>query len=118
MRRKEKLNIGDLDMSEINFTDQNFSQEVLKSNQPVLVDFWAPWCTPCRVQGPIIEKLSKEVVGVKVGKLNVDENGQTATQYGVMSIPTLIIFKNGQPVEQMVGVQAKDQLKKKLEAVK
>ena len=105
-------------MPETNFTDQNFSEEVLKSGQPVLVDFWAPWCGPCRVQGPIIEELAKEVSGIKVGKLNIDENNQTATQYGVMSIPTLIIFKNGQPVEQMVGVQQKGQLKKKLEAIK
>lgn len=105
-------------MSEVNFTDQNFNNEVLKSAEPVLVDFWAPWCGPCRVQGPIINEISKEVRGIKVGKLNVDENNQTATQYGVMSIPTLIIFKNGQPVEQMVGVQQRDQLKKKLEAVK
>lgn len=105
-------------MSETNFTDQNFSEEVLKADKPVLVDFWAPWCGPCRVQGPIIDELEKEVSGIKVGKLNVDENNQTAMQYSVMSIPTLIIFKNGQPVEQMVGVQQKDQLKKKLEAVK
>ncbi len=104
-------------MSENNFTDQNFSEEVLKSSQPVLVDFWAPWCGPCRVQGPIIDEIAKELAGIKVGKLNVDENNQTATQYGVMSIPTLIVFKNGKVVEQMVGVQPKDQLKKKLEAV-
>lgn len=105
-------------MAVINFTDQNFSEEVLKSGQPVLVDFWAPWCGPCRVQGPIVVALAKEVAGVKIGKLNVDENNQTATRYGVMSIPTLIIFKNGQPIEQMVGVQQKDQLKKKLEGAK
>ena len=105
-------------MSEINFTDQNFSEEVLKSTEPVLVDCWAPWCGPCRIQGPIIAELSKEIEGVKIGKLNVDENNRVAMQYGVMSIPTLIVFKNGQPVEQMVGVQQKDQLKKKLEAAR
>jgi len=105
-------------MPEINFTDQNFASEVLESEQPVLVDFWAPWCGPCRIQGPIIDELAKEVRGVKVGKMNVDENNATATKYGVMSIPTLIVFKAGQPVDQMVGVQQKDQLKKKLEEIK
>ena len=105
-------------MTEINLTDQNFSKEVLKSEKAVLVDFWAPWCGPCRVQGPIIEELAKEMEKIKIGKLNVDENSQTAGQYGVMSIPTLIIFKNGQPIEQLVGVQTKAQLKKKLEAIK
>ena len=115
---ERKLNQKREHMPELNFTDQNFNEEVLKSDKPVLVDFWAPWCGPCRVQGPIIEELSKEVSGIKVGKLNVDENNQIAMQYGVMSIPTLIVFKNGQVVEQMVGVQQKDLLKKKLEAIK
>ena len=98
------------------FTDKNFNEEVLKSAVPALVDFWAPWCGPCRIQGPIIEELEKEYAGkaVKIGKLNVDENGDVAQKYGVMSIPTLLLFKDGKIVEQMVGVQSKDILQKKL----
>ncbi|MBI5731830.1 MAG: thioredoxin [Candidatus Magasanikbacteria bacterium] len=101
------------------FTDANFTDEVIKSKVPVLVDFWAPWCGPCRMQGPIIENLKKEYAGkpVKIGKMNVDENDRTPQKFGVMSIPTLIIFKNGKIVEQMVGVQSKEVLKRKLEAV-
>jgi thioredoxin 1 len=105
-------------MSEIVLTDQNFKDEVLKEKGVVLVDFWAPWCGPCRVQGPIIEQLAKEMSGIKFGKLNVDENSAIASQYGIMSIPTLIIFKDGKTAEQLIGVQAKDQLKRKLEAIK
>ena len=93
------------------FTDQNFEQEVLKSDKLVLVDFWAVWCGPCQMMGPIIEELAEEVKDkYKVGKLNVDENRETASKYAVMSIPTLIIFKNGEVVKQLVGVQAKDNL--------
>ena len=101
-------------MAEVKITDDNFETEVLKSNQPVLVDFWAPWCGPCRVQGPIVEELAKELTAAKVGKLNVDENPKTAEKYGVMSIPTLIVFKAGQVATQMVGVQTKEALKQKL----
>lgn len=98
------------------FTDQNFEQEVLKSDKPVLVDFWAAWCGPCQIMGPIIDDLAKELEGeYKIGKLNVDENRGTASKYGVMSIPTLIIFKNGEIVKQFVGVQAKEILKEELE---
>jgi len=97
------------------FTDQNFEQEVLNSQKPVLVDFWAPWCGPCQMMGPIIEQLVEELEGkVVVGKLNVDENPQMAQKYGVMSIPTLLIFKDGQVVEQFVGVQPKEVLKQVL----
>ncbi len=101
-------------MAEVKITDDNFAAEVLKSDKPVLVDFWAPWCGPCRVQGPIVEALAKELTAAKVGKLNVDENPKTAEKYGVMSIPTLIIFKAGQVAAQMVGVQTKEALKQKL----
>jgi len=92
------------------FTEQNFDTEVLKSDVPVLVDFWAPWCGPCRVIGPIVEEIANEMdgKGVKIGKVNVDENGSLATQYGVLSIPTLVIFKGGQPVAQLVGTKPKE----------
>jgi thioredoxin 1 len=97
---------------EITFTDDNFDQEVLKSDMPVLVDFWAPWCGPCQMMNPVIEDLAKEMEGkAKVGKLNVDENPQKATEYGVMSIPTLKIFKNGEIVQEMTGVQTREDLK-------
>jgi thioredoxin 1 len=106
-------------MSEIILTDQNFEAEVLQSAVPVLVDFWAPWCGPCRMQGPIVEELAKELDSskFKVATFNVDESVVTAKQFNVMSIPTLIIFKNGKPVEQFVGVQQKDKLKSALEKV-
>jgi thioredoxin 1 len=99
-------------MAEVILTEQSFEQEVLKSTIPVLVDFWAPWCGPCRIQGPIIEELAQvtDPVKAKVGKLNVDEHGGIAQTYGIMSIPTLAIFKGGQVVEQFVGVQQKDKL--------
>ncbi len=99
--------------------DQSFDQEVLKSDVPVLVDFWAPWCGPCQQLGPIVEELAKDNEGksVKVLKMNVDENPAVTGQYGIMSIPTLIIFKQGEVVEQMVGVQDKTTLQGKLDAV-
>jgi thioredoxin 1 len=100
----------------LQFTDQNFETEVLKSEKPVLVDFWAAWCGPCQMMGPIIEELAEEMGDkYKVGKLNVDENRETAAKYGIMSIPTLIIFKEGKAVKQLVGVQAKETLKEELE---
>lgn len=90
----------------IEFTDQNFSNET--SEGLVLVDFWAPWCGPCRMVGPVVEELADDYEGkVKVGKLNVDENQQTSMQFRVMSIPTVILFKDGQPVETMIGAQPK-----------
>jgi thioredoxin 1 len=103
-------------MAEIIFTDENFDTEVLKADVPVLVDFWAPWCGPCRIQGPVIEALAREQEGkpLKIGKLNVDESPQIAQAYNVMSIPTIIVFKGGQVAQQMVGVQQKDALKKAL----
>ena len=102
-------------MSEVVLTDQNFGDEVLKDKGVVLVDFWASWCGPCLMVGPIVEEIAKDFEGkAKVGKLNVDENPQTAGQYGVMSIPTLIIFKNGEAKETFVGVQPKEILSEKL----
>ena len=103
-------------MSEVILTEDNFDKEVLKSDVPVLVDFWAPWCGPCRVQGPIIEELAKDLEGkpFKIGKLNVDEHSNVSSKYDILSIPTLGIFKGGQMVEQFVGVQAKDKLQSAL----
>ena len=98
-----------------NFTDKNFKEEVQGAKGVVLVDFWAPWCGPCQQQLPIIEELADEATGAVVGKVNVDENHQTASEFGVMSIPTLIIFKDGKPVEQLVGVHQKNDLKKKID---
>jgi thioredoxin 1 len=98
---------------EYTFTDANFQKEVLEAEVPVLVDFWAPWCGPCRVQGPIIEELAGEIgASAKIGKLNVDENMDTSMKYGVMSIPTIIIFKKGEIAAKFVGVKEKDELAK------
>lgn len=105
-------------MADLVLTDQTFQDEVIKSTIPVLVDFWAEWCMPCRIVGPIVEELAKEYDGkLKVGKLNVDQNGQTASNFGVMSIPTLLIFKDGKVVRQMVGAQSKENFKKEIDAV-
>ena len=104
--------------SEIEFTDANFDQEVLKSSQPVLVDFWAPWCGPCRMIAPIVAEISTEYAGkLKVGKLNTDDNQSVAARYGVMSIPTVMIFKNGEMVARIVGAQPKQALTGKIDAV-
>lgn len=98
-------------MGDMTITDANFDSEVLRSTKPVLVDFWAVWCGPCQMQGPIVEDVAKEMAGkAKVGKLNVDENPQVAQKYSVMSIPTLMVFKNGTIVKQFIGVQSKEAL--------
>ena len=98
-------------MSEVVITKENFEEEVLKSDIPVLVDFWAGWCGPCMMLAPIVEECAKEWEGrVKVGKVNVDEQGELAMSYGVMSIPTLIVFKNGQAVDQSIGYCQKEVL--------
>lgn len=97
----------------LELTDADFEKEVLQSDVPVLVDFWAPWCGPCQRQLPIMDELATEVEGkpVKVAKMNVDENQGTPGKYGVMSIPTLIVFKNGEPAQTLQGVQDKETLK-------
>lgn len=98
-------------MSDVTITDQNFDSVVIKSDKPVLVDFWAVWCGPCQVQGPIVEEVARLMAGkVKVGKFNVDENPEMAQKYGIMSIPTLMIFKGGTVVRQFIGVQGKETL--------
>jgi len=103
-------------MAEITFSDANFEAEVLKSETPVLVDFFADWCGPCKMQGPIVEELAADMAGkAKVGKLNIDMNSATAEKFGVMSIPTLIIFKGGEAKKTFVGLQGKDALKAELE---
>lgn len=92
----------------ITFTDQNFEEEVLQSENPVLVDFWAPWCGPCKLAEPIIEELAEEYKDkVKIGKLNVDENQEQPTNFGIMSIPTVILFKGGEEVERKIGFGGK-----------
>jgi thioredoxin 1 len=96
-------------------TDNNFAAEVLESGQPVLVDFWAPWCGPCRIIAPHLEELDNERDDLTVVKMNVDENPQTAAKYGIMSIPTLILFKNGEVAKQVVGALPKSRLQAELE---
>jgi thioredoxin 1 len=101
----------------LELTDANFENEVLKSDKPVLVDFWAEWCGPCRMVGPIVEELANEYEGkADIGKVNVDENHGVAAQFGIRNIPTLLVFKNGEVVDKQVGVAPKNVLEGKLTA--
>jgi len=95
----------------INVTDANFNEEVLNSDKPVLVDFWAAWCGPCRMMGPVIDEIANEYEDtLKVCKMNVDENPDTPARYGIMSIPTLILFKDGKPVKKLIGFRPKNDI--------
>ena len=103
---------------EIEFTDANFEDQVIKSDVPVLVDFWAPWCGPCKAIAPIVEEIADKYDGkVKVGKLNTDDNQEVASRYGIMSIPTLLIFDNGEVTEKIVGAQSKQAIAAKIDGV-
>ena len=97
-------------------TDNNFQAEVLESDKPVLVDFWAPWCGPCRVVAPVLEEIASERDDLRIVKLNVDENQQTAANYDVLSIPTMILFKNGQVAKKVIGAYPKKRLESELES--
>lgn len=97
-------------MSHIALTKDNFAQEVLHADQPVLVDFWAPWCGPCMALAPTIDEIAGEQSAVKVGKVNVDDEPELARQYRIMSIPTLMVFKNGEPVRREVGGKSKEEI--------
>jgi thioredoxin 1 len=103
-------------MPELELTAANFDATVLPSAEPVLVDFWAPWCGPCRLMGPLVEEVAKELDGkLAVGKVNVDDHGDLAQRFNVLSIPTFIVFKGGKQVDQFSGSMSKDDLKMKLE---
>lgn len=103
---------------ELQLTDASFDKDVLKSSLPVLVDFWAPWCGPCRMLGPIVEEIAKEYEGkVVVGKMNTDDNPNVASKFNISAIPSMLFFKGGQVVEQMVGVHSKKDIKAKLDAL-
>ena len=97
-------------MSAVNINLNNFSQEVLNSDKPVLLDFWAPWCGPCRMVVPMVERIAEERPDIKVGKVNIDEEFELASRFGISSIPTLVVMKNGQVVRQATGARPKDQI--------
>jgi thioredoxin 1 len=117
-RHRKKHHQEERMSTEFEFTDANFDQEVLKSDTPVLVDFWAPWCGPCRMVAPIVAEISNEYAGkLKVGKVNTDDNQEVAVRYGIMSIPTLMIFKGGEVADRVVGALPKQALTGKIDAV-
>ncbi len=97
-------------MSAINISNDNFANEVIHSDRPVLLDFWAPWCVPCRMVSPILEEIARERTDIKVGKINVSEQPELASQFGVMSIPTMVVIKNGKIVNQAMGARPKGQI--------
>ena len=97
-------------MSAIQINKTNFTEEVIRSDRPVLLDFWAPWCGPCRMVGPILDEIAQERTDIKVGKVNVDEQPELAVQFGVMSIPTMVVMKGGKVVNQALGARPKSQI--------
>lgn len=102
----------------VELNDTNFEQEVLKSEVPVLVDFWAEWCAPCRIIAPLIDELAQQFSGkIKVAKMDVDQNPQSSMNYGIRSIPTLLFFKDGKPVDQLLGAVPKNQIEEKIAAL-
>ncbi len=105
-------------MADIVLTNDNFESQVIKSDQPVLVDFWAPWCGPCKIVNPTVDEITKDFAGkIKVGKMNVDEQSDIAAKYAVMSIPTFMIFKKGEIVSQFVGAQPKSKFEEEINKV-
>ena len=95
-------------MSAININKNNFQNEIKNSEKPVLLDFWAPWCAPCRILAPVVEEISSERADIKVGKINIDEQSELANKFGIMSIPTLVVMKNGKIIQQISGVRPKN----------
>ena len=113
---KSPLSIGQINDSPVDITDATFDSEVLSFSGPVLVDCWAPWCGPCRMVGPVLEQLASEYAGrVKIAKLNVDENPQTASRYAIRSIPTMLLFNRGEMVDNMVGALPKEEIERRLQ---
>ena len=108
IKPQKKKDKEDCKMSAININKNNFQNEVLNSDKPVLLDFWAPWCAPCRMVVPIIEEIASEHADIKVGKINVDEQPELANKFGIMSIPTLVVMKNGKIIQQVSGARPKN----------